>query len=46
MLITANNIMLITALLLAFSVWAGKAGGRFGIPALRNGRRAECCCFS
>lgn len=34
MLITANNIMLITALLLAFSVWAGKAGGRFGIPAL------------
>lgn len=34
MIITANNIMLVLALLLAVSVLAGKAGGRFGVPAL------------
>lgn len=34
MVITANNIMLVLALLLATSVLAGKAGGRFGVPAL------------
>ncbi len=34
MAITANNIMLVIAVLLAISVWAGKAGGKFGIPAL------------
>lgn len=32
--ITANNIMLVTAVLLSLSVLAGKAGGRFGIPTL------------
>lgn len=34
MTITANNIMLVAALLLATSVLAGKAGGKFGVPAL------------
>lgn len=34
MLITANNIMLIVAVLLMLSVFVGKAGSRFGMPAL------------
>lgn len=34
MLITANNIMLIIAVLLMLSVLVGKAGSRFGMPAL------------
>lgn len=32
--ITANNIMLLTAALLSMSVLLGKAGARFGVPAL------------
>lgn len=32
--ITPNNIMLIAAVLLFFSVLVGKAGSRFGMPAL------------
>jgi cell volume regulation protein A len=32
--ITANNTMLIMACLLFFSVLVGKAGSRFGMPAL------------
>lgn len=32
--ITANNIMLVTAVLLSLSVMVGKAGSRFGMPAL------------
>ena len=32
--ITDSNIMLISAILLAFSVLIGRAGSRFGVPAL------------
>lgn len=34
MTITPNNILLIVSILLSISVLAGKAGGRFGVPAL------------
>ncbi len=34
MIITANNVMLVVAVLLALSVVVGKAGNRFGMPAL------------
>lgn len=34
MTITPNNILLIVSVLLSMSVLAGKAGGRFGVPAL------------
>ncbi len=34
MILTANNIMLVIAVLLAISVAVGKAGNRFGMPAL------------
>lgn len=32
--ITANNIMLVVAVLLLLSVFGGKAGSRFGMPSL------------
>ena len=32
--ITPGNIMLVSAVLLLFSVLAGKAGSRYGMPAL------------